>query len=136
MPTYAGIPITYPGGGDTVTFVRGHEDEGRQRPHVDWASLAKLEGTVVCSAGPRQLASIIDALLSHGRSATEPAAIIVNGTLLTQHTVDRDAAGTAQREYATNHLLVRRCWLSARWWRYAIIYAGSMRGRCSGGGCS
>ena len=28
-PAYAGIPITYPGGGDTLTFVRGHEDEGR-----------------------------------------------------------------------------------------------------------
>src|SRR3984893_13547682 len=26
-PSYAGIPITYLGGGDTLTFVRGHEDE-------------------------------------------------------------------------------------------------------------
>ena len=95
-PTYAGVPITYSGGGDTVTFVRGHEDEGRQRAHVDWASLAKLEGTVVCYAGPRQLASMLDALLSHGRSAVEPAAIIVNGTLLTQQTT----TGTLQ-ELAT-----------------------------------
>src|SRR5579872_2880719 len=27
-PSYAGIPVTYPGGGDTLTFVRGHEHEG------------------------------------------------------------------------------------------------------------
>src|SRR3954464_6524192 len=24
VPSYAGIPITYPGGGDTLTFIRGH----------------------------------------------------------------------------------------------------------------
>src|SRR5512138_1233738 len=40
---YAGVPITYPGGGDTVTFVRGHEDEGRDKARIDWAALAKLE---------------------------------------------------------------------------------------------
>ena len=26
MPSYAGVPVTYPGGGDTLTFVRGYED--------------------------------------------------------------------------------------------------------------
>ena len=31
VPSYAGIPITYPGGGDTLTFIRGHEDEGKAR---------------------------------------------------------------------------------------------------------
>src|SRR5262245_23489711 len=31
VPGYAGIPITYPGGGATLTFVRGHEAEGKAR---------------------------------------------------------------------------------------------------------
>ena len=31
VPSYAGIPVTYPGAGETVTFVRGHEDEGREK---------------------------------------------------------------------------------------------------------
>ena len=53
--TYAGVPLTYPGGGDTLTFVRGHEDEGRTRAAVDWTSLSRLDGTVVCYAGPDQL---------------------------------------------------------------------------------
>ena len=53
VPSYAGIPITYPGGGDTLTFIRGHEDEGRTRASVDWTSLARLDGTIVCYAGPR-----------------------------------------------------------------------------------
>ena len=47
VPGYAGIPITYPGGGDTVTFVRGHEDEGKARTSIDWTSLARLDGTIV-----------------------------------------------------------------------------------------
>src|SRR3954468_6359966 len=30
--TYAGIPLTYPDSGDTITFIRGNEDDGRRRP--------------------------------------------------------------------------------------------------------
>ena len=86
-PAYAGIPITYPGGGDTLTFVRGYEDEGRGTANVDWASLAKLEGTIVSYAGPRQLGEMIGALLSHGRPPDQSAALVSNGTLLTQHTI-------------------------------------------------
>ena len=40
-PAFAGIPLTYPGGGDTVIFLRGFEDEGRKPSTVDWASLAR-----------------------------------------------------------------------------------------------
>lgn len=91
-PAYAGIPLTYPGGGDTLTFVRGYEDEGRGTPTVDWAALARLEGTIVSYAGPRQLVAIIDALLANGRSKDDSAAIVSNGTLLSQQT----CAGTLQ----------------------------------------
>jgi uroporphyrinogen III methyltransferase/synthase len=84
---YAGIPITYPGAGDTVTFVRGHEDEGREKTRVDWESLARLEGTIVCYAGPKQLPKMLDALISHGRPPDEPAAVILNGTLSSQRTI-------------------------------------------------
>ena len=87
VPAYAGIPITYPGGGDTVTFVRGHESEGREPARVDWQSLASLDGTIVCYAGPRQLPQMLDSLLSHGRPEEETAAIIVNGTLPSQRTM-------------------------------------------------
>ena len=40
VPAYAGVPVTYPGGGDTITLVRGYEDDNRVLPDVDWASLA------------------------------------------------------------------------------------------------
>jgi uroporphyrinogen III methyltransferase / synthase len=86
VPAYAGIPVTYPGGGDTLTFVRGYEDDGRTKPRVDWSALARLEGTIVSYAGPGQLTSLIHALLAHGRSPDESAAFVRNGTLLTQST--------------------------------------------------
>ena len=83
---YAGIPITYHGAGDTVTFVRGHEDEGREKQKVNWDSLAQLEGTIVCYAGPKQLPRMLNSLIDHGRSPDEAAAIIINATLSSQRT--------------------------------------------------
>jgi len=86
-PSYAGVPITYPGGGDTLTFIRGHEDAGKARASIDWASLAKLDGTVVCYAGPDQLPNILSELVSHGRSVDDSAAVVYDGTLPTQQTI-------------------------------------------------
>jgi uroporphyrinogen III methyltransferase/synthase len=87
VPAYAGIPVTFPGAGDTVTFVRGYEDDGREPPAVDWASVAALQGTIVCYAGPRQLPGILDALVAAGRPTGEPAAIVTSGTLPDQETL-------------------------------------------------
>ena len=87
VPSYAGIPITYPGGGDTLTFVRGHEDEGKARASVDWAHLAKLDGTIVCYVGPQQLPGILSALVANGRAPDEAAALVYDGTLPTQETL-------------------------------------------------
>jgi uroporphyrinogen III methyltransferase/synthase len=86
VPTYAGIPTTYPGGGDTLTFVRGHEDAGKSKTSIDWASLARLDGTIVCYAGPDHLPGLLSSLLSHGRPKDDSAAVIYDGTLPTQET--------------------------------------------------
>jgi uroporphyrinogen III methyltransferase/synthase len=87
VPTYAGVPVTYPGGGDTLTLVRGHEDERQTPPQVDWASLVRLKGTVVCYAGARQLAAIFEALRAHGYAPSYPVAVTFDGTLPTQRTL-------------------------------------------------
>jgi uroporphyrinogen III methyltransferase/synthase len=84
--SYAGVPLTYPGGGDSVTLVRGHEGESNTPPEVDWASLARLGGTVVCYAGPTQLPAILKALVANGFDENESAAIIYEGTLPSQRT--------------------------------------------------
>lgn len=87
VPAYAGVPVTYPGGGDTITLVRGYEGESRTAPDIDWASLARLEGTIVCYAGSHQLLDITVALLAHGWAPDEPTVVVYNGTLPTQETI-------------------------------------------------
>jgi uroporphyrinogen III methyltransferase/synthase len=79
--------VTYPGGGDTITLVRGYEDESRTPPDIDWASLARLGGTVVCYAGAHQLPRILDAIQAHGWPAEDNAVVVYNGTLPGQQTL-------------------------------------------------
>jgi uroporphyrinogen III methyltransferase / synthase len=86
-PPYAGVAVTYRGGGNTLTLVRGHEDASGKVPKVDWKSLASLDGTIVCYAGPAQLPGILSALRDNGRPSEEPVALIYNGTLVTQQTI-------------------------------------------------
>jgi uroporphyrinogen III methyltransferase/synthase len=87
VPTYAGIPVTYPGAGDVVTLVRGHEAETNDAPQVDWSRLAGVDGTIVCHAGAQQVAAIAGALLANGRPGEESAALIYEGTLSGQTTI-------------------------------------------------
>ena len=87
VPAYAGVPVTYPGGGDTITLVRGYEDESRKPPRIDWTSLARLDGTVVCYAGAHQLPLILEALIAHGWPAEGQAVVVYKGTLPGQQTV-------------------------------------------------
>ena len=93
VPAYAGVPVTYPGGGDIITLVRGYEDESRTPPDVDWASVSRLEGTVICYAGAQQLPRFLEALISHGWPADEQAMVVYDGTLPTQETVSGTIGG-------------------------------------------
>jgi uroporphyrinogen III methyltransferase / synthase len=87
-PAYAGIPVTYPEAGDVLTVIRGHENESDATSSVDWAGLAATTGTVVCYAGTRQIQTMTQALMSHGRPADETAALIYDATLPSQRTVE------------------------------------------------
>lgn len=84
---YAGIPLSYPGSGDAIVLLRGSEHSADGLPDVDWSALSKIDGTIVCTVSGRQGASVIDALMSHGRAGDTPAALIYQGTLTTQRTV-------------------------------------------------
>jgi uroporphyrinogen III methyltransferase / synthase len=85
---YAGVPVTYPGAGDVLVFVRGHEAETDELPAADWGRLAGLGGTIICYAGARQIRSILAALLSNGRAAEEAAALIYDATTPAQRTIE------------------------------------------------
>lgn len=97
-PAYAGVPVTYPGAGDVVVFVRGHEDGSHVAPSVDWDALARLDGTLVCYAGARQLPGIVSVLLEHGRPAGETVAVITNGTLPQQQTIETTLGALASEQ--------------------------------------
>lgn len=86
IPAYAGIPVSYPGSGDTITFIRGYEDGTEDTPQLDWTQLARVEGAVVCYAGPRQIVRVVTSLLAHGRPADDFAAVVLNGTTPMQET--------------------------------------------------
>jgi uroporphyrinogen III methyltransferase/synthase len=87
VPCYAGVPLSYPGLDDTITLVRGFESEARGAPDVNWRLLAGLGGTLVCYAGARQLPEIVEALLASGRPADEAVALVYQGTLPDQTTI-------------------------------------------------
>jgi uroporphyrinogen III methyltransferase/synthase len=97
VPAYAGIPITYPGAGDTVTLVRGHEAETDDAPHVDWSRFAGIDGTLVCYAGAKQVEAIARALLANGRPPEESAALIYGGTTPSQETTVGTLGTIAER---------------------------------------
>jgi uroporphyrinogen III methyltransferase/synthase len=86
VPAYAGVPVTYPGGGETITLLRAFDGDGKT-PHVDWSSLARLEGTVVCHSSPTQLSRVLEALRDHGWPPDGQGVIVYNGTLPGQETI-------------------------------------------------
>jgi uroporphyrinogen III methyltransferase/synthase len=94
-PAYAGIPVTYPGGGDALTIVFNFGNDGQTLPDVNWASLARIEGTVVCYLDGQQLPRLLEILPSHGWSPMAAAALIYAGTTPAQQAVDGTLAELA-----------------------------------------
>jgi uroporphyrinogen III methyltransferase/synthase len=95
-PAYAGIPVTHRGLASAVAFVTGHEDPAK-RQQLDWQALAAFPGTLVFYMGVRRLAAICEALLSAGRPADEPAAVVHAGTMPEQRCVSGTLQTIAQR---------------------------------------
>lgn len=96
-PAYAGVPVTYPGAGDTVVLVRGNEADTDTAPQVDWAAVGALGGTLVCHAGAKQIALVTRALRQHGRPAEEAAVLVYAATTPAQQTVQGTLADIAER---------------------------------------
>lgn len=113
---YAGVPVWYSGGGDTITLVRAYGEEGRKLPDVDWASLVKLEGTLICYAGGPELPRVLDALRSNGWPLDGEAVIVYGGTTAAQETI----AGTLEELLVHAEAHVRRT--------TAILIAGRVVG--------
>lgn len=81
----AGIPVTHRDYASGFHVVTGHLQDGKQPQ--DWAALAQVPGTLVVLMGMTQLGTICDALISGGKPATTPAAIISQATTPHQQAV-------------------------------------------------
>jgi len=92
IPAYAGVPLSYHGAGDTITLVRGYEDEDRTLADIDWKSLAALRGTIVCYAYGHELPKVLEKLVGGGWPVDGQVMVVYNGTLANQETYTGTAA--------------------------------------------
>ena len=91
-----GMALTHRNHAQAVTFVTGHAQNGpdprgsgldvvgrkaeSNEPDIDWASLVKLNQTLVIYMGVTTAETISQCLIRHGASPQTPAAIIENGS--------------------------------------------------------
>ncbi|GGW12013.1 uroporphyrinogen-III C-methyltransferase [Streptomyces narbonensis] len=96
VPGAAGIPVTHRGVAHEFTVVSGHVAPDDPRSLVDWASLAKLTGTLVILMGVDKIGKIAEALIAHGKAPDTPLALVQEGTTATQRRVDATLATVAE----------------------------------------
>ena len=81
VPARAGIPVTHRGVAHEFTVISGHVPPGHSESLVDWSAVAQLRGTVVLLMAVDNAAAIASTLITGGRPADTPAAVIVEGTM-------------------------------------------------------
>jgi uroporphyrinogen III methyltransferase/synthase len=86
-PAYAGIPVTHRALASSFAVITGHEDPAKDDSSIDWAKLATGVDTLVFLMGVGRLGEICKQLITHGRAASTPVAVIEWGTLPRQRTV-------------------------------------------------
>ena len=87
VPAAAGIPVTHRGLGSSFAVVTGHEDPAKPQSAVDWERLATAVDTLVILMGVGALPRVTARLISAGRRADTPAAVIRRGATEAQETV-------------------------------------------------
>jgi len=85
--SYAGIPITHRRYASAVALVTGHEEPGKSESAIDWDALARFPGTLVVYMGVTTARVWTSALMSAGKSAATPAAILRRCSLADQQTI-------------------------------------------------
>jgi uroporphyrinogen III methyltransferase/synthase len=84
-PAYAGIPLTHRDRASTVTFVTGHEEDGKAA--TDWGRPASASDTLVVLMGMGNLPNIVTRMMACGRGPDTPIALIRWGTHPHQETL-------------------------------------------------
>ena len=87
VPARVGIPVTHRGVAHEFTVISGHLPPGHPESLVAWDAVAWLRGTLVLLMAVDNAPAIAEALVSGGRSAGTPVAVIADGTMPTERTV-------------------------------------------------
>ncbi|HZG74022.1 MAG TPA: uroporphyrinogen-III C-methyltransferase [Chondromyces sp.] len=85
-PAYAGIPVTRRGVSSSFAVVTGHGAKGNPAA-ANWKHLANSVDTLIIYMGVGNLPAICQTLISHGKEADTPVALIHWGTTNSQQTV-------------------------------------------------
>lgn len=87
VPAYAGIPVTHRNMATSVRFITGHEDPTKPESQLNFSEIAATRGTLVFLMGVQNLMAIAGSLITAGKPADTPAAVISDGTTPRQRTV-------------------------------------------------
>jgi uroporphyrin-III C-methyltransferase / precorrin-2 dehydrogenase / sirohydrochlorin ferrochelatase len=87
-PGAAGVPVTHRGLAQEFHVVSAHVPPGDADSAVDWPALAASGATLVVLMGVESLGLIADTLVRNGRPPGTPVAVIADGTLPTQRTIN------------------------------------------------
>jgi uroporphyrin-III C-methyltransferase / precorrin-2 dehydrogenase / sirohydrochlorin ferrochelatase len=97
VPTAAGLPVTHRGTAQDFHVISVHVPPGDPRSAVDWAALARSEGTLVLLMSLPRIGAVTRELVKHGRSGDCPVSVIADGTMPTQRTIYSTLEGVERR---------------------------------------
>ncbi|MAT72813.1 MAG: uroporphyrinogen-III C-methyltransferase [Planctomycetaceae bacterium] len=78
---YAGVPLTHRDAASCVAFVTGQQSDAKTGAPLDLAALARFPGTLVFYMGVTGAPRWAPELITHGKSAATPAAIVRHASL-------------------------------------------------------
>ena len=95
VPAYAGIPVTHRAYAPAFHVITGHR-KTEQHAELDYATLAKLDGTLIFLMSLSNLPQIAAALIQNGKPSETPAAVIQEGTTAHQRVVTASLENIAE----------------------------------------
>ena len=99
---YAGIPVTHRDVNTAVTFVTGHNVRGDVPDDLDWPALARGAPVLVFYMALKHLDEITARLMTAGRNADEPAAIVAAATTGAQQVIETTLGDAAKHADAVS----------------------------------
>jgi uroporphyrin-III C-methyltransferase / precorrin-2 dehydrogenase / sirohydrochlorin ferrochelatase len=87
VPTAAGLPVTHRGTAQDFHVISVHVPPGDERSTVDWAALARSEGTLILLMSLERVGAVTRTLMKQGRPGNCPVSVIADGTMPTQRTI-------------------------------------------------